>query len=82
VASTLRNAVIKGDIQDTQDADRISALAIPAVQINTGRACHIDGNMIREALPTLNWTESISSFPKTWGFSSAPRSSKSEKTPK
>jgi hydrogenase nickel incorporation protein HypB len=48
-----RIAVIEGDIQDTQDADRISALGIPAVQINTGGACHIDGNMIREALPSL-----------------------------
>jgi len=48
-----RIAVIEGDIQDTQDADRISALGIPAVQTNTGGACHIDGNMIREALPSL-----------------------------
>jgi hydrogenase nickel incorporation protein HypB len=48
-----RIAVIEGDIQDTQDADRISALGIPTVQINTGGACHIDGNMIREALPSL-----------------------------
>ncbi len=49
-----RIAVIEGDIQDTYDADRVAALGIPAVQINTGGACHIDGNMIREALPALN----------------------------
>jgi hydrogenase nickel incorporation protein HypB len=46
--------VIEGDIQDTYDADRIAKLDIPVVQINTGGACHIDGNMIREALPTFN----------------------------
>ena len=49
-----RIAVIEGDIQDTYDAERITALGIPAVQINTGGACHIDGNMIREALPALD----------------------------
>ncbi len=52
-----RIAVIEGDIQDTYDADRVSALGIPAVQINTGGACHIDGNMIRDALPALNLDE-------------------------
>src|SRR5512137_2161166 len=51
-----RIAVIEGDIQDTYDADRVAALGIPAVQINTGGACHIDGNMIREALPALAMT--------------------------
>lgn len=49
-----RIAVIEGDIQDTCDADRVAALGIPAVQINTGGACHIDGNMVREALPALD----------------------------
>ena len=49
-----RIGVIEGDIQDTYDADRIAKLDIPVVQINTGGACHIDGNMIREALPTFD----------------------------
>ena len=49
-----RIGVIEGDIQDTYDADRIAKLEIPVVQINTGGACHIDGNMIREALPTFD----------------------------
>ncbi|MGP8152956.1 MAG: hydrogenase nickel incorporation protein HypB [Smithella sp.] len=49
-----RIGVIEGDIQDTYDADRIAKLGIPVVQINTGGACHIDGNMIREALPTFD----------------------------
>ena len=49
-----RIGVIEGDIQDTYDADRIAKLNIPVVQINPGGACHIDGNMIREALPTFD----------------------------
>jgi hydrogenase nickel incorporation protein HypB len=52
-----RIAVIEGDIQDTHDADRVAALGIPAVQINTGTACHLDGNMIRDAFPGLNMDE-------------------------
>jgi hydrogenase nickel incorporation protein HypB len=52
-----RIGVIEGDIQDTYDADRVAALGIPVVQINTGGACHIDGNMIREALPTFDLTK-------------------------
>lgn len=47
-------AVIEGDIQDTYDADRVASLDIPVVQINTGGACHIDGNMIRETLPAFD----------------------------
>lgn len=46
--------VIEGDIQDTYDADRIARLGIPVVQINTGGGCHLDGNMVREALPSLD----------------------------
>jgi len=49
-----RIAVIEGDIQDTHDADRVAALGIPVVQINTGTACHLDGNMIKDAFPELN----------------------------
>ncbi|HUH65986.1 MAG TPA: hydrogenase nickel incorporation protein HypB [Syntrophales bacterium] len=49
--------VIEGDIQGSADAERIAALGAPVVQINTGGACHIDGNMIREALPGLDLTK-------------------------
>jgi hydrogenase nickel incorporation protein HypB len=49
-----RIGVIEGDIQDTYDADRIAKLDIPVVQINTGGACHIDSNMIRESLPVFD----------------------------
>ena len=43
-------AVIEGDIETSRDAERIAAHAIPVVQINTGGACHLDGNMIRGGL--------------------------------
>jgi len=36
-----RIAVIEGDIQDTIDAERIAALEVPVVQINTQGACHL-----------------------------------------
>ena len=47
-------AVIEGDIQSTYDADRIAATGVPVVQINTGGACHLDGNMIRQSLDRLD----------------------------
>ena len=47
-------AVIEGDIYTTKDAERIEAQGIPVVQINTGGACHLDGEMIRGALNSLN----------------------------
>ncbi|MBW2709052.1 MAG: hydrogenase nickel incorporation protein HypB [Deltaproteobacteria bacterium] len=40
--------VIEGDIQSSQDAERIAQKGVPVVQINTGGACHLDGNMIRD----------------------------------
>jgi hydrogenase nickel incorporation protein HypB len=43
----LRIGVIEGDIQSSQDAERIARRNVPVVQINTGGACHLDGNMIR-----------------------------------
>ena len=49
-----RIGVIEGDIQSTYDADRVAALDTPVVQINTGGGCHLDANMIREALASLD----------------------------
>jgi hydrogenase nickel incorporation protein HypB len=49
----VRIGVIEGDIQSTYDAERVAALDTPVVQINTGGGCHLDANMIREALPKL-----------------------------
>jgi hydrogenase nickel incorporation protein HypB len=49
-----RIGVIEGDIQDTCDADRVAALEIPVVQINTGGSCHLDANMVRGGLAGLD----------------------------
>ncbi|MEJ2023757.1 MAG: hydrogenase nickel incorporation protein HypB [Deltaproteobacteria bacterium] len=46
--------VIEGDIQSSQDAERIARLNVPVVQINTGGACHLDGNMIRDTFGEFN----------------------------
>jgi len=47
-------AVIEGDIASTIDADRISQQEVPVVQINTGGQCHIDANMVNNALESLS----------------------------
>ncbi len=49
----LRIGVIEGDIVGSDDAERIGALDVPVVQINTGGACHLDANMISEVLNDL-----------------------------
>jgi hydrogenase nickel incorporation protein HypB len=46
-------AVIEGDQQTSLDADRIKATGVPALQINTGKMCHLDAQMIAEALGPL-----------------------------
>ena len=43
-------AVIEGDQQTSLDADRIRATGAPAVQINTGKGCHLDAQMVGQAL--------------------------------
>lgn len=45
-----RLAVIEGDLATENDADRIRAHGVPAVQITTGAACHLDAGMIHDAL--------------------------------
>ena len=49
----LKIGVIEGDIAGTDDAQRIENLGIPVVQINTDGACHLDANMINEAMADL-----------------------------
>ncbi len=46
-------AVIEGDQQTDHDAERIRATGVPALQINTGRACHLDAHGIGHALMDL-----------------------------
>jgi hydrogenase nickel incorporation protein HypB len=49
----LKIGVIEGDIVGSDDAERIGALNVPVVQINTGGACHLDANIINEVLDEL-----------------------------
>jgi hydrogenase nickel incorporation protein HypB len=50
-------AVIEGDQQTERDADRIRATGIPALQINTGSACHLDAHGIGQAILELGVME-------------------------
>ncbi|SHF36528.1 Hydrogenase nickel incorporation protein HypB [Ruegeria intermedia] len=47
-------AVIEGDQQTANDADRIRATGAPAVQVNTGKGCHLDGHMVGHAIEHLD----------------------------
>jgi hydrogenase nickel incorporation protein HypB len=49
-----RIAVIEGDIASDVDSQRIKAEGVPAVQINTGGACHLESQMIGRALAALD----------------------------
>ena len=53
----VRPGVLEGDVQGSLDADRLSGLHIPVIQLNTdggfGGECHLDANMVRSALPSL-----------------------------
>ncbi|WP_176081926.1 hydrogenase nickel incorporation protein HypB [Paraburkholderia tropica] len=46
-------AVIEGDQQTSNDAERVRAAGAPAVQINTGKGCHLDAHMVGHALDRL-----------------------------
>ncbi|WP_373049769.1 hydrogenase nickel incorporation protein HypB [Thalassovita aquimarina] len=47
-------AVIEGDQQTANDAERIRATGAQAVQINTGKGCHLDGHMVGHAMEKLD----------------------------
>lgn len=49
----LQVAVIEGDVCTTLDAERIAALGVQAIQINTQGACHSDARMINEVVQSL-----------------------------
>jgi hydrogenase nickel incorporation protein HypB len=53
----LRVAVIEGDLETENDANRIRARGVPAVQITTGQACHLDAHMVHKALHELDLDE-------------------------
>ena len=46
--------VIAGDIETTRDAERLEKHKVPAVQLTTGSACHLDANMVASALPHVD----------------------------
>lgn len=50
-------AVIEGDQQTSQDAERIRASGAPAIQINTGKGCHLDAHMVGHAIEKLGLAE-------------------------
>ncbi len=54
IGGRLRLAVIEGDLETENDARRIRAKGIPAVQITTGQACHLDAHMVHDALHALD----------------------------
>jgi hydrogenase nickel incorporation protein HypB len=57
LAGRLPVAVIEGDQQTTFDADRIRATGAPAIQINTGKGCHLDASMVGTAIDRLELAE-------------------------
>ncbi|MDZ7653904.1 MAG: hydrogenase nickel incorporation protein HypB [Burkholderiaceae bacterium] len=54
LAGDLPLAVIEGDQQTTNDAERIRATGTRAVQINTGKGCHLDASQVEHALSHLD----------------------------
>jgi hydrogenase nickel incorporation protein HypB len=52
-----RVGVLEGDVQGSMDSDRLAALHVPVVQLNTdngfGGECHLDANMVRSAMGDL-----------------------------
>ncbi|MGZ5216711.1 MAG: hydrogenase nickel incorporation protein HypB [Caldimonas sp.] len=53
LAGRLAVAVVEGDQQTSNDADRIRATGAAAIQINTGKGCHLDAAMVETALARL-----------------------------
>ena len=49
-------AVIEGDLYTDKDAERMAALGVRTVQLNTQGACHLEADMIQQALAELDLT--------------------------
>lgn len=54
LAGELKIAVIEGDLETENDAERIRRHGVPAHQITTGMACHLDAGMVHDALHHLD----------------------------
>jgi len=52
-----RMAVIEGDLETENDAQRIRAKGVPAIQITTGSACHLDAHMVHQAVHDLDLSQ-------------------------
>lgn len=52
--NTIAIAVIEGDLETENDANRIRQHGVPAIQITTGSACHLDAHMIHQALHEID----------------------------
>ena len=50
-------SVVEGDQQTSNDAERIRATGVAALQINTGKGCHLDGHMVGQAIERMNPAE-------------------------
>ncbi|MBN1161448.1 MAG: hydrogenase nickel incorporation protein HypB [Dehalococcoidales bacterium] len=53
----IRIGVVEGDVASSVDAEKVNALGIPVVQINTGGGCHLDAFMVEKGLNNLNLEE-------------------------
>lgn len=53
VGKKVRIGVIEGDVASTVDADKIAAMGIPAIQINTAGGCHLEAAQVTKALDGL-----------------------------
>lgn len=54
LAADYRIGVIEGDLETENDAARIRARGVPAVQVTTGTACHLDAHMVHDAVHQLD----------------------------
>ena len=54
LAGRLKIAVIEGDLETENDAERIRRHQVPVVQITTGTACHLDAHLVHRALHRLD----------------------------
>ncbi|MGB5491460.1 MAG: hydrogenase nickel incorporation protein HypB [Woeseiaceae bacterium] len=54
LGGALQVAVIEGDLETENDAERIRSKGVAAVQISTGSACHLDAHMVHSALHDLD----------------------------
>jgi hydrogenase nickel incorporation protein HypB len=57
LAGKSRIGAIAGDLETERDADRLRAAGVPAAAITTGSACHLDAEMVHNALHHFPWRE-------------------------